>query len=239
MPDTDFYYALELLGVAVGSIQGALYARAVAKMSLVGVAVLAFVTALGGGAIRDSLIGVRSAVLSNPLLLTWLVSTILAMAVAHLSHRLLPVLNILSAAYLGIWTVVGADRADHFGLGVVAVVLLGVVTAVGGGVIRDLLAGQVPVVLQAGPLYSIAALLGAVVLVALHHSPLPRPVDGVTAAVLIFVLRLLAVHKRWLLPEARALPTAAGLVRRRRPPVPGRTHEGDQQVDLDQQSHHR
>ena len=138
--DVHFPIALDIIGVAVGSLQGAFFARGHTRASLVGVAVFAFVTALGGAMIRDALMAQRSAALSSSYLITWLAATLAALLIWRLEPRLSTGLTVLDATYLGVWTVAGSDKALHLGFGSPAVILLGVITAVGGGIIRDLLA---------------------------------------------------------------------------------------------------
>ncbi len=220
--DIDFPIGLDVVGVAVGAVQGALFAYTRTRVSVVGVGAFALVTAVGGAVIRDAMLAVPSAALTTVYLITWISATVVALAIAHWEHRLAAALTILDAVYLGIWTVAGADKAIHLKAGVPAVVVLGVITGVGGGVVRDVLASQVPTLFLGGPLYTLAALAGSVAFAALHYGPLPRPVDATVAALLVVAIRLVSLYKRWLLPAASDMsPMLSRSWSRREPPDQG------------------
>lgn len=197
--------ALDLAGVFVFALSGAQLAVQ-KRFDAVGVAALATATALGGGMTRDVLLGDTPPVALRDQ--TYLVMPLAATLAVLVGHRLLerldrPVLA-FDAGGLALFCVVGAAKALDHGLGAVSAVLLGVMTAVGGGVILDTLAREVPVVFRPeSALYAIPATLGATAIAVLwSQDALGAPAAAVTVAA-VFALRMLAVHFDWHAPTAR------------------------------------
>jgi len=195
--------ALDLVGVFVFAISGALVAVR-KELDVVGVVVLATVTGLGGGLIRDLLIGD----VPPPGLADWryLLVPIVAGLTTFFFHptlgRMERVVNVFDAAGLGLFAVAGALKASDAGLGPLPAAILGMVTGVGGGMLRDVLAGRVPVILRKGELYAIPALGGAAVAVTGHEVGLESAVIAWPAAALTVVWRLLAMRRGWTAPVA-------------------------------------
>lgn len=193
--------ALDLIGISVFAISGALVAVR-KELDVVGVVVLATVTGLGGGLIRDVLIGD----VPPPGLADWryLVVPIAAGLVTFLFHptlgRMERVVNVFDAAGLGLFAVAGALKASEAGLGPLPASILGMVTGVGGGMLRDVLAGRVPVILRKGELYAIPALAGAALAVTGHELGLENDIVALPAAMVTIVLRLLAMRRGWTAP---------------------------------------
>ncbi len=187
--------ALDIVGVFVFALSGALVAVR-KRFDLFGVLVLACAAALGGGILRDLLLGdVPPVGISDWRLLT---AAALGGVVVFLFHpgvtRITRSVRVLDAAGLAAFAVAGSLKAvTTLGVSPVAAVIVGVLTAVGGGVLRDLLAGLVPEVLRR-ELYALPAMLGStIVVVAAHFGSLT---DGVLwgSAALVFAVRLVAVH---------------------------------------------
>ncbi|HVM28877.1 MAG TPA: trimeric intracellular cation channel family protein [Mycobacteriales bacterium] len=203
--------ALDLLGVFVFGLSGGL--RAVEqRFDVFGVVVLALVTGLGGGLARDVLVGdVPPAALRDE---RYLVAAVLAGVVvflgARLVERLTPAVRLFDAAGLGLFVVAGTAKALDAGLGALPAVVIGCLAGIGGGVLRDVLAGVVPIVLRR-EVYAVPALLGATVVVVADGLELSGPVVSVTAAALVFALRMIGVWRDWHAPVAP---------RWRRPPGP-------------------
>jgi uncharacterized membrane protein YeiH len=192
---SPLFLALDLAGTFAFALNGALTAIRVARLDVVGVLTLGMVTALGGGVIRDVFLdALPPATFSD-----WRYLAVAATGslVAFLYGRrldrwMLPIL-VLDAAGLSLFAVSGALKTMRFGGGPLQAVILGAITAVGGGTIRDMLIGRVPVVLR-NELYAIPALAGALVLVFADRL---GAVDGPAAiggAVLCFLIRILAVR---------------------------------------------
>jgi uncharacterized membrane protein YeiH len=193
----------DLLGTLVFALEGALSAIA-ARLDLLGVLVLAGVTAFGGGMIRDVLIGaVPPAALRDGRYVT---IAALAGGVAFLTHPLLRqvppgALIALDAAGLALFAVAGTEKALRFGLPPLVAILLGAITGVGGGTLRDVLLGQVPAVLRVD-LYATSALSGAAVMVAARGLGCSHRAAAIAGGTTCFVLRLTSVWLGWHLPVA-------------------------------------
>lgn len=157
---------IDLLGVLGNAILGGIAARA-ARLDLVGFAIVAIISGLGGGMIRDALLGGGPVVaLTNPFYLgTALVGALVAFTVnfsANLPRRTLVLLDALA---VGCWSAVGANKGLAHGLSWLAAIMLGVVTVIGGGMVRDVMLIKRPVVLGGNTLYATSAFAAAAVTV--------------------------------------------------------------------------
>jgi uncharacterized membrane protein YeiH len=122
------------------------------------------------------------------------------------------ILIAIDALYLAVYTVVGALKALGAGLAPVPAVFLGIVTAVGGGILRDVLAGEAPTLFRTGELYATVSATGSALFVALWESSLvSHAVAGIVAMIVMVVLRLLAVHYGWKAPLPPAGAPGTGL----------------------------
>src|SRR3954471_3139439 len=187
--------ALDLAGTFAFGLNGALTALRVARLDIVGVVTLGMITALGGGILRDVLIGsLPPATFSDWRYLAVAAGGGLVTFVfgRHLERRNTPS-TVLDAAGLSLFAVTGASKALGLGLGPAQAVILGAITGVGGGTLRDVLIRQIPSVLSSG-LYAVPALIGATATVAairLGDYGLPAAIG---AAALCFGIRMLGVH---------------------------------------------
>ena len=200
---------IDLAAVAVGAAQGASFTVAEDDRNefdiLAGI-VFAVAVGLGGGLVRDMLLNVRPAALQTDwYLVTAVLAGIAGMVTAHLIHRLRLFVDVLDAAALGLFVVVGVAKANDAGIGPSAQVLLGTITGVGGGVMRDLLAGRPVQLVQRTVPYALIAVLGSsgfVVVVLLGGSPLA---GAIVAFVLVLALRVVAVMIGWRTPPPPAV----------------------------------
>ena len=201
---------LELGGVFVAALSGGL--AAVRKdVDVFGVLVLAWATGLGGGVLRDVLIGVHPPVgIAN---WRYLVTALAAAVAVLLFHprvaRNRRAVVVLDAGALGIFVLLGTMKALGGGAGVTASIVVGLLTGIGGGILRDILVSEVPLVLADRQLYAIPALVGAGLTAALWHAGW---LDGwAQAAVVVLVVgfRLLSLRLGWVVPDA-----TLGLARR-------------------------
>jgi uncharacterized membrane protein YeiH len=172
----------------------------------VGIAVLAEITALGGGVLRDLLIGAVPPVAFRHV--GYSVVPLLAVLIVLFWHphlaRIRRTILIFDAAGLGMFSVVGTEKALTYGLGPFPAALLGVCTAIGGGILRDVLAQEIPNVLRRdSEIYAIAACLGAGLISVVDSLGWHPPGMSVIAAALAFGLRLLALRYGWRAPHAR------------------------------------
>ncbi|WP_370614250.1 trimeric intracellular cation channel family protein [Mumia sp. Pv 4-285] len=191
---------LDLVGIAAFALSGALVA--VRKpLDVFGVLVLAGATGLGGGFLRDLLIGATppAALMDWRYLLVPFVAGLVAFRFHPVLGRLEREISVFDAAGMGLFSVTGAVKALEYGLEPPAAALLGMVTAIGGGVIRDLLAGRVPVVLRE-ELYAFPALVGASIAVAAVELGLHGVWVLVPGAVIAFGYRMIALRRGWHAP---------------------------------------
>jgi uncharacterized membrane protein YeiH len=186
--------ALDLLGTFAFALNGALTALRVARLDIVGVVTLGMITALGGGIIRDVLLDVPPATFNDWRYLTVAAAGGLIAFVAgrHLDRLTTPI-TVLDAAGLSLFAVTGAAKAVDLGLGPLQAVILGAITAVGGGTLRDVLVRRIPEVLSSG-LYAIPALLGATATVVASELGVYSVATAIGAAVLCFGVRMIGVR---------------------------------------------
>lgn len=197
-------HVLDLIGIFVFAISGALLAVR-KNFDVFGIAVLAEVTALGGGLFRDLVIGAVPPAAFTDLgyFLTPLIATVLVFFLHPHVERIQAAVNVFDAAGLGLFCVVGTTKAYDFGLGLTASACLGLASAVGGGVLRDVLANEVPSLLRWDrDLYAVPAIVGATMVALCIRYDALNPVTSSSAAVTAFVLRLLAMRYHWRAPRA-------------------------------------
>lgn len=203
--DADLERILDLAGIFVFAVSGASLA-ARKRFDVVGIAVLATATALGGGIVRDTLLGEHPpAALRGQLYLSMpLVATVLVLVLHGVVERMNRPVLVFDAFGLGLFAVVGTAKALDAGLGVMAAVLLGTMTAVGGGVVRDVLARDVPTVFRPeSALYAIPAAMGAGATAAAWSGDWFGAPAAIGIALAVFVVRLLAMRFGWRAPTAR------------------------------------
>ncbi len=193
---------LDLAGTFVFALSGAMRGVKL-RLDLFGVIVLSFVAATSGGILRDLLIGATP----PPAITDWRYLTVSAGAGAvtmvgfRAVDQVRKPLLVCDAAGLGLFCVTGTTKALAYGLSPLAAIVLGVLTGIGGGIVRDVLSGEVPEVFR-GEIYALAALAGSLVAVLgerLHWPPTPTTIAG---ALLCFAIRCTALWRGWRLPPA-------------------------------------
>lgn len=195
------YYFLDLAGTFAFAISGATAAKQ-RGLDLFGICAIAFTVACGGGIIRDVCIGdIPPAGLS-----TWyylaaaMVAAVITIGLYPLVQRLNRPVLLFDAAGLSLFAVTGAQKALSYGHNGEVAVLLGIITAVGGGVLRDILLNRVPVILEK-EVYASAALVGALIVVLGDYFKwLPGDWIAIIALVVCFTVRILALLYHWNLP---------------------------------------
>jgi uncharacterized membrane protein YeiH len=190
---------LDVTGVAVFAASGAL-AAARKKLDLLGMVVIATVTAIGGGTLRDLLLGRALFWLVQPTYLY--VILIAALGTVVYTRWFSPpdrALAILDALGLALFTIIGSQVAESLEHKGVVVVVMGTLTGVAGGVVRDVLTGEIPLILRKGQIYATAAIAGAVAYLLLQ-ALLDRTTAGLCAMALIAAIRLGAIAWNWTLP---------------------------------------
>lgn len=201
MDETMLFAALDMAGTFAFAISGAVAARQ-KQLDLFGIVAIAYMVACGGGILRDVCIGaIPPAGLSDwRYLALALVASALAVAAYPLLRRLAHPVQLFDALGLGFFAVFGAHKALVHGQGVQVAVLLGVISAVGGGAMRDVLLNRTPLILRK-EIYASAALLAALVQVAGERLALPMEPVSWTGIVACFGLRYLSMRRGWNLPR--------------------------------------
>src|SRR6185312_5470428 len=174
------------------------------RLDLFGVMVLSFAAANSGGIARDLLIGaVPPAAISDwRYLVAALCAGLITFWSAPLIERLKNPVRMFDAAGLALFAVAGAQKALAFGLNPIMAALLGMLTGIGGGIVRDVLVAEIPTVMR-GDIYAVAALAGAAVVVIGQLLGIPPTATTIIGALLCFGLRLMAIHHGWHLPVAK------------------------------------
>jgi uncharacterized membrane protein YeiH len=194
-PESPLFLALDLAGTFAFALNGALTAIRIARLDVVGVVTLGMITALGGGIIRDVLLDS----LPPATFIDWRYLTVaaagslIAFGFGRRLDRLAGSILVLDAAGLSLFAVSGASKALDFEVGLGQAVILGAVTGVGGGTLRDVLIRRIPVVLRR-ELYAIPALAGALVVVVTDRVGVYGAWAAIGGAGLCFAIRLLGVR---------------------------------------------
>ncbi len=194
---------LDYLGTMAFAVSGAL--KGVRKgMDIFGVVVLATVTAIGGGTIRDALLDAPIFWLADSTYI--LLAVVMAIAVFiffRLARKTERVLLVFDAIGLGVFTGIGAMRAADGGLGFLGIITMGLLTGIGGGVLRDVLAGDVPIVLRE-EIYASASIAGGVAFAVIVRAEMPDAAALSVAVGLTILIRLLSIFLKWHLPSRPA-----------------------------------
>ena len=184
---------LDLAGTIAFAVYGALSAIRYTRLDLVGVLVLGSVTAMGGGAMRDAILGATpvNAVSDWRYPAAALLGALITFFAARWLARLEPAIVVFDALGLGFFAVSGAGTALSFGASPVGAVLLGMLTAVGGGTVRDIMLSRIPSILYQD-LYATSALVGALIVVVCEEFGLDELVPATVAVLAAITIRLVA-----------------------------------------------
>ena len=198
--EINYIYILDLIGTVVFAITGALAAKE-HKMDVFGMFILAFVTAVGGGTLRDMMIGSTPVFwMKNPFYILMIVlGVVLPIVLKKMSEWKKSIL-FFDAIGLGVFTVIGVEKGIDFGLHPVIAVALGAVTGCFGGLIRDILRNQIPAVLHK-EIYATASLTGGIMFFVLNYLGFHSDLVAVLTAFIVFIIRVLALKYRCELPK--------------------------------------
>ena len=194
---------LDLLGVFVFALSGGLDA-AKYKLDILGVFFLAVATGVGGGIMRDLLLGVTppAVFMDETYLIVCLVAGLVVIfftaRVEHYFHWI----KIADAVGLGLFAAIGANKAMEYGLGWVGVLMISTLSAAGGGLIRDLLVREIPMILRAD-VYAIAAIIGGVSMILSDGLGCSKYTSIIISASVATSVRLMAIRFKWSLPGVR------------------------------------
>lgn len=194
---------VDLTAVVVGALSGAVFA-ARKHFDVAGVLLIAAATGLGGGVIRDVLLNVRPiALVDSAYLVTVLTAAVVGFFFAGLVRRFTSPLMWIDAAALGLFTVVGVEKALVGSVPVIPAVAVGVIAATGGSILRDMLSGDQPEVVRSGPWNAVAAIVGGIVYVMIARGlGMDRVVAEVATIGTVLLTRLLSVYRGWETPVA-------------------------------------
>lgn len=207
----------DLLAIAVGGVQGAMFAAQFRdrRLDLLGVALIGVATGTGGGLFRDVLLNqVPVTLRSNWYILVAVGAALLGMLLERLFQRLGKVITALDALTIGLFCAIGTTKSLTLGLPAIPSIFVGVLSAVGGSILRDLLLNLPIALMHVGSLYAIAAVAGAGTLVILVALGVPVFIAAVVCVAVTFGVRVLAVLFKWSLPEQRRLERIPGWRRR-------------------------
>ncbi|MCR2764823.1 TRIC cation channel family protein [Microbacterium sp. zg.B48] len=195
---------LDFLGTFFFAISGSLLA-AHRGFDIVGSVLLGLLTGLGGGVIRDLILGVTPAAFSQPVyLLAPLAAAALVFFLYTVVERLPRTLLIFDAAGLGLFCTTGAAKALELGMNPVAAALLGVATGVGGGLLRDVVANRDPELFDPNDIYAVPAMMGAALVAAAWMVGWYDPLIQLAVGVFVFAFRLASLRFHWHVPHAVA-----------------------------------
>lgn len=202
----------DLTVIAIASMEGAIFAAKIDnhRIDLLGVGVVGTVTGLGGAFLRDILLNVTPAAMTNNWYLpVTVVASLFAMVLVHLVARLGALWILLDALNVGLYAAIGMTKALALGLPLLPAMFTGVVAAVGGGALRDMILARPVSMLQVGSLYAVAAISGTTALAIALAGGASAGLAAVICGVVTTAVRLCAVRFGWSLPETRKLPQTA------------------------------
>jgi len=192
---------IDLLGTLAFAISGA--SKAIYyKLDWLGLLVMAIVTGVGGGITRDLLLGSTPPLaLQNPnYIMVCIAGAFLTLIVEKRFRFFMKLVLIIDALGLGFFTAVGASKAAQMDSGALAIVLLAMITAAGGGLIRDILVSEIPQVLRSD-FYATAALLGGLLFLALQNTTFSFSTQILITTFFTFIIRLIAIRQKLNLPK--------------------------------------
>lgn len=193
---------VEVAAVTGGAISGSLHAKK-RRMDLMGIGIVAICTGVGGGAIRDVILGQSVPIfLIQPYVLMAIIGAVAGYFFGRLVSELEPAIYVLDTLLIGVWVVIGAEKALALGLPNSAAVFLGLTTAIGGGLLRDVLCRNVPTALMPGQFVAASAGVAALLFVTIEYFTDARAIAEAVAIVGATSLRALSAHFNWVTPDA-------------------------------------
>lgn len=199
----DFIYAIDLTGTFVFAVSGMATASE-KKFDVFGASIIALVTAVGGGTIRDVLIGSQPVgwMMNSHYLLVIGSAIVVSFFFLKKIMRLRRTLFLFDAIGIGLFTILGLTKTLSLGLSPAIAVIMGAVSASFGGVVRDILCNEVPIIFGE-EIYATACLAGGVLFLLLNYLGLDYQVNMLLTILFIVVIRILAVKRKWALPKMR------------------------------------
>lgn len=197
----EFFKLIEILGTTAFAISGVMAAME-KKLDLFGIFIIASVTAMGGGTLRDVLMDVPVSWMLHPeYMLIVLVSTIVAVLFVNAVKQLQKALLLFDAMGLGLFTILGLQKGMLLGLHPVICITLGTITACFGGVVRDMLLNTIPMLFHKKEIYATACILGGALYFLLREINIPAAATDIICIAVIVLVRLVSVKRNWSLPD--------------------------------------
>lgn len=198
----NFIYAIDLLGTMVFAISGAMAGHR-KGIDIFGATFMAFVTAIGGGSLRDVFLNVRPVwVEDGNYLLAIFIGVFISVIANKQLYNLAKTLTLFDAIGIGFFTVVGTEKSLDFGSSEIAAIMLGMFSASMGGVIRDVLINETPLILRK-EIYASACLSGALLFVLLNYLQVDNGWNACISASLVFLIRIISVKYNLSLPVVK------------------------------------
>lgn len=196
----DFFFVLDIIGTIAFAISGALAAIR-KRMDLFGVLIIAFVTAIGGGTIRDLLIGDTPVTWIRSLTATYAIffSAVFTIVFRNKLDVIKTSLFLFDTIGIGLFTIVGIEKGMMFDLHPIICVALGTISACFGGILRDTFCNEIPVIFRK-EIYATACIAGGLIFFLLRETSLQQDFSYLLTAATIICIRLLAVIKSWSFP---------------------------------------
>lgn len=194
------FYTIDILGTIAFAISGVLVAID-KRMDLFGILIIGFVTAVGGGTLRDLLIGNTPVSWMRDIMFTYIIiaSAIVAIVFRSKINYLRTSLFLFDTIGIGLYTVVGIEKGVNVGLHPIICIALGTMTASFGGVIRDILCNEIPVIFRK-EIYATACILGGLTYFLLREFPIENNLVFIIAGIVVIIIRILAVKFKITLP---------------------------------------
>lgn len=195
-------YYFEIIGTIVFAISGALAAGEKSGQDWFGVTFVGFITAIGGGSLRDMLLGSYPLVWINDV--NFIYAIILGVVLMRIFYSKLQqyrrTLSLFDTMGIALFTILGTEKALEFGVHPVIAAIMGMFSAVMGGVIRDTLTNSTPVIFRK-EIYATACLAGAILFLILNYFEIHRTFNFLISGGLIITIRILAVYNKWSIPK--------------------------------------
>ncbi|WP_165064489.1 trimeric intracellular cation channel family protein [Marisediminicola senii] len=221
----------DLLAIAVGALQGAMFAAQFRdrRLDLLGVAIIGLVAGFGGGFARDVILAIIPVALTtNWYLIVATSAALTGMLLERVFSRVNTAITVLDALTIGIFGAIGTTKALAYGLPEVPAIFVGTVAAVGGSILRDMLLNLPIALMHVGSLYAVAAVGGSATLVVLLELGVPIGIAATIGVAVTVGIRVLAVLFNWSLPEQRRIEHVPRITRIRRPRFPRRGRGSNQ-----------
>lgn len=197
----EIFRVIEILGTAAFAISGVLAAME-KKLDILGIFIIAFVTAMGGGTLRDVLMEVPVSWMQHPgYMLIILVSAVIAILFAQAMKHLEKTLLLFDALGLGLFTILGLQKGLALDLHPVICITLGTITGCFGGVIRDILLNTIPLIFHKKEIYATACILGGILYFVLRKLNIPAAINDIVSILSVVIIRLISTRNNWSLPN--------------------------------------